>query len=68
MAKRWSDTITGALTFIRESRPEDEIFVVHFNDAAQLALPPDRPFSADVMELRPVREGQSAEKSPFNHL
>src|SRR5687767_4329912 len=37
MGRRWSDTITGALTFIRESRPEDEIFVVHFNDAAQLA-------------------------------
>jgi VWFA-related protein len=52
MGGRWSDTITGALTFIRQSRTEDEIFVVHFSDAAQLALPADRPFSADFMELR----------------
>ena len=52
MGRRGADDITGALTFIRESKPEDEIFVVHFNDAAQLALPPDRPFSADVAELR----------------
>ena len=39
--------ITGALTFIRDSKPEDEIFVVHFSDAARLGLPPDRPFSAE---------------------
>ena len=44
--------ITGALTFIRESRPEDEMFVVHFSDTARLGLPPDRPFSADIAELR----------------
>jgi VWFA-related protein len=52
MGRRWADVITGALTFIRDSRPEDEIFVVHFNDTAQLGLPPDRPFSNKVNELR----------------
>src|SRR5687768_1055110 len=52
MGRRWADVITGALTFIRDSRPEDEIFVVHFSDSAQLGLPPDRPFSNKVNELR----------------
>ncbi len=52
MGRRWADVITGALTFIRDSKPEDEIFVVHFSDSARLGLPPDRPFSANLSELR----------------
>jgi VWFA-related protein len=52
MANRRADVITGALFFIRESRPEDEIFVINFNDTAEPGLPPDRPFSSDVNELR----------------
>jgi VWFA-related protein len=52
MGRRWSEVITGALTFIRGSKPEDQIFVVHFSDAARLGLPQDRPFSADASELR----------------
>jgi Ca-activated chloride channel homolog len=52
MGRRWADVITGALTFIRDSKPEDEIFVVHFSQVARLGLPPDRPFSANVSELR----------------
>jgi VWFA-related protein len=52
MGGRWSHVITGALTFIRESKPEDEIFVVHFSDDARLGLPPDRPVSGDINELR----------------
>lgn len=52
MGGRWSEVITGALTFIRESKPQDEIFVVHFSDEARLGLPPDRPVSANINELR----------------
>jgi Ca-activated chloride channel homolog len=52
MGRRWADTITGALTFIGDSRPEDEIFVVHFSDDARLGLPPDRPFSSNINDLR----------------
>ena len=52
MGGRWSEVITGALTFIRESKPEDEIFVVHFSDDARLGLPPDRPVSSNINELR----------------
>jgi Ca-activated chloride channel homolog len=59
MGRRWADVITGALTFIRESRPEDEIFVVHFSDVARLGLPANRPFSSDVGELRTALMGGS---------
>lgn len=52
MARRRPEVITGALMFIRDSRREDEIFVVNFRDVAELALPPDRPFSNNVAELR----------------
>jgi VWFA-related protein len=52
MGKRRPEVITGALMFIRHSRPEDEIFVVKFNDRAELGLPPDRPFSNNPAELR----------------
>ena len=52
MTRRRADVITGALIFIRERKPDDEIFVVNFKDSAELALPPDRPFSTDVVELR----------------
>jgi Ca-activated chloride channel family protein len=38
--------------FIRDSKPEDQLFIVHFSDAARLGLPQDRPFSASVAELR----------------
>ena len=57
MGRRWADTITGALTFIGDSRPEDEIFVVHFSDGARLGLPPDRPFSSNINELRTALMG-----------
>jgi Ca-activated chloride channel homolog len=52
MTRRRADVITGALTFIKERKPDDEIFVVNFNNTAELALPDDRPFSADAVELR----------------
>jgi Mg-chelatase subunit ChlD len=38
--------------FIRDSKPEDQLFIVHFSDDARLGLPQDRPFSASVAELR----------------
>src|SRR4051794_964813 len=52
MGRRWADVMTGALTFIRDSKPEDEMFVVHFSESARLGLPPERPFSGNLLELR----------------
>src|SRR4051812_46484943 len=31
MVQRWEEVITGALTFVCDSRPEHEMFVVHLN-------------------------------------
>jgi len=52
MVKRRADVITGALIFIRDSRPEDEMFVVNFNDRAELGLPPEKDFGHTTNELR----------------
>ena len=52
MARRRADVITGALIFIRDSRPEDEIFVVNFNDRANSGFLPKRPFGHTTNELR----------------
>jgi VWFA-related protein len=39
--------ISAAKTFIQTSNPLDEMFVVHFNDDVQFAMPSDVPFSSD---------------------
>ena len=52
MGRRWAETITGALTFIRDSQPEDEIFVVHFSDDRQTRTASRPPFLAEHHELR----------------
>jgi VWFA-related protein len=52
MINRRADVVTGALHFIRNSRTEDEMFVINFNDTAEPGLPPDRPFSSNLTELR----------------
>ena len=44
--------ITAATTFIEESNPLDEMFVLNFNDRVMPGLPGDVPFSADVKQLR----------------
>jgi VWFA-related protein len=52
MGRRRPDVIVGALTFVQRSNPADEMFVVNFNNTAQLGLPDEKPFSTDVHELR----------------
>jgi Ca-activated chloride channel homolog len=44
----------AALTFVETSNPQDEVFVVNFNDEFFLDL--DKDFSADVKELRDALE------------
>jgi Ca-activated chloride channel homolog len=52
MGRRHPEVVTGALMFIRESRPDDDMFVVNFNDKVELGLPPDRPYSNNFNDLR----------------
>ncbi len=50
-AKR-PEVVTAALTFVTESNPNDELFVVDFNDYVALGLPRSIPFTADKELLR----------------
>ncbi len=46
------EIVTAALTFVTQSNPHDEVFIVNFSDAASLALPPETPFTSDRAILR----------------
>ena len=46
-----SDVIAAGLAFARASNPLDQLFVVHVNDRARLALPSDQPFTDDISVL-----------------
>jgi LPXTG-site transpeptidase (sortase) family protein len=49
-AKR-RDVVEAALAFARSSNPQDEMFVVTFNDRVSLALPPEKLFTNEVKDL-----------------
>jgi Ca-activated chloride channel family protein len=51
MESKRSEVIAAALAFARASNPQDQMFVVHFNDQVRLGLPPDKQFTSDVSEL-----------------
>jgi Ca-activated chloride channel family protein len=46
------EIVTAALTFITQSHPKDETFIVNFNDRVYFGLPDDMPFSDNVPLLR----------------
>ncbi|MBZ5618978.1 MAG: VWA domain-containing protein [Acidobacteriia bacterium] len=50
-AKR-DDVLTAAQTFIEESNPRDEIFVLNFNDRVTRGLPGPALFSDNIQQLR----------------
>ncbi|HUS07478.1 MAG TPA: VWA domain-containing protein [Bryobacteraceae bacterium] len=52
MRSRRPEVVTAALTFVQQSNPQDEVFVVNFNDKVSLGLPPGTPFSDDRQQLR----------------
>jgi len=65
MRARQPEVVTAALAFVRASNPQDETFVVNFNDHAFQGLPPAIPFSSDPQQLRsallrPKPEGRTA--------
>jgi len=41
----------AAKDFLASSNPQDQIFVVNFNETAHLGLPADLPFTSDVSQL-----------------
>ena len=57
-AKR-ADVVSAALVFAAGSRPEDEIFVVNFNENVYLGLPPSIQFTNDFDEIRSALFGSA---------
>jgi Ca-activated chloride channel family protein len=51
MESKRSEVIAAALAFARASNPQDQMFVIHFNDQVRLGLPSDRQFTSDISEL-----------------
>jgi VWFA-related protein len=58
MRQNRSEVATASTAFLRSSNPQDQIFVVNFNEVASLGLPPDLPFTTDIGQLEEaVRRG-----------
>jgi Ca-activated chloride channel family protein len=65
MASRRSSLIEAGVAFIEASNPQDQIFVVNFNDKVRRGLPESIPFTDDINLLRKALsidrpEGQTA--------
>jgi len=52
MRTKRPETIAAGVAFIEASNPQDQIFVVHFNEDARQGLPVSVPFSDDIQLLR----------------
>jgi VWFA-related protein len=51
MRPKHPDVIAAALAFARSSNPEDQIFVVNFNEHVSMGLPANMPFTNDALQL-----------------
>jgi Ca-activated chloride channel family protein len=65
MRPKRPEVLLAAQTFIEESNPLDEIFVLNFNDRVTRGLPGPALFSGDVQQLRSalyrgIPEGKTA--------
>lgn len=56
-----SEIVTAALTFVKNSNPQDEMFIVNFNDRVRMGLPKDVPFTSDRSLLRQALLNNPAE-------
>jgi len=52
MRPKRPDVLTAAMEFVHDSNPQDEMFVVNFNEAPKFGLPADVPFSDAIPQLR----------------
>jgi Ca-activated chloride channel family protein len=51
MRSKRSDVIDAALAFARSSNPEDQVFVVNFNEHVSMGLPANVPFTGNQEQL-----------------
>ncbi|MBS1859020.1 MAG: VWA domain-containing protein [Acidobacteria bacterium] len=52
MRDKLAQVKAAAVALVRESNPQDEVFVVNFNDSAYLDNPKNKPFTSDINELQ----------------
>jgi Ca-activated chloride channel homolog len=52
MRPKRAEVITAVLAFARSSNPEDQMFVVSFNENVSFGLPDDQPFTDQESQLR----------------
>jgi len=57
MGQKRDDVIGAALAFARSSNPQDQMFVVNFNDSVSFGLPPDMPFTDRPEQLERALSG-----------
>jgi Ca-activated chloride channel family protein len=65
MGKKRAEVIAAALAFARSSNPQDQMFVVNFNEHVRFPLPAEVPFTGQVSQLedalsRIITNGQTA--------
>ena len=60
MASKRDDVIAAALAFVRSSNPQDQMFVVNFNDRVSFGLPADVPFTDRQGQLQTALSGMRA--------
>jgi Ca-activated chloride channel family protein len=64
MTPKRVEVLTAAQTFIRQSNPQDQMFVLNFNDRVTAGLPPGVPFSGNMQQLRSaLQQGKPAGKT-----
>ena len=60
MRPKRGEVITAALAFARSSNPQDQMFVVNFNENVSFGLPEDVPFTDHVVQLESALSRVSA--------
>ena len=61
MRRKRNDVTAAALAFVRSSNPQDEIFIVNFNEHVTFGLPGAKLFSASAPELEEALNGVPAQ-------
>lgn len=60
MRPKRADVVAAALAFARSSNPQDQMFVVNFNEKVSFGLPDNTPFTDQAVQLEVALSGISA--------
>ena len=52
MRQKRASVESAALALVKDSNPEDEVFIVNFNDTAYIDNPKGQPFLTDILEMQ----------------